>query len=256
MITILSPAKTLDFENRPAVSQTTTPALIDEAAVLNGVLSEYEARDLKQLMKISDSIASLNVRRNAAWSVDAHHNDEETRPALFAFNGDVYRGLAAGELAEDDVTFAQEHLRILSGLYGVLRPLDRMMPYRLEMGSRLSTSRGETLYDFWGTTIADTLRGAIEATGSKVLVNLASQEYFKSVDRDRLGYPVVTPHFKEQRSGGPRVIGVHAKRQRGRMARYIVENRIDTPEVLKAYDLDDYAYSEDLSTDTDWVFLR
>ena len=260
MITVLSPAKTLDFESPVPTTQSTTPQLLDNATELMSTLSGHNASSLSRLMKLSSSLSELNAERNAQWHRDAHvsgaSDSGETRQAILAFTGDVYKGMAAAELTEDELTFAQRHVRILSGLYGVLRPLDLIMPYRLEMGTRLSTAGGNNLYEFWSDRIAAVLADELSEHKNPVVLNLASQEYFKAVAGRLPGTRVVTPVFKEQRSGGPKVIGVHAKRQRGRMTRYIIDNRIDTPEALKEYALDDYYYSERLSSDTDWVFLR
>jgi cytoplasmic iron level regulating protein YaaA (DUF328/UPF0246 family) len=264
VITVLSPAKTLDFESPVHTERATTPQLLDHAAQLMTILSGHDASDLGRLMKLSSSLSELNAERNARWQRDAHmagasgtgddHGD--ARQAILAFTGDVYKGMAPPELSEDALGFAQEHVRILSGLYGVLRPLDLMMPYRLEMGTRFSTSRGKNLYEFWSDRIAGALSHELAGHTNPVVLNLASQEYFKAVDGMLPVTRIVTPVFKEQRAGGPKVIGIHAKRQRGRMTRYIIDNRIDTPEALKGYTLDDYYYADRLSSETEWVFLR
>jgi cytoplasmic iron level regulating protein YaaA (DUF328/UPF0246 family) len=260
VITILSPAKTLDFEAPVPTTQATTPSFLDDATELAEGLAGYDATGLSQLMKLSPSLSDLNVERNARWNRRFHEAPDtetgEARQAIYAFRGAVYQGFAAEELSQDQIGFAQDHLRILSGLYGVLRPLDRIMPYRLEMGTSLETPRGSNLYAFWGERIAGHLRDSLAGAASPVVLNLASQEYFRAVDTDSLGLSVITPVFKEQRKGGPRVIGVHAKRQRGRMARWIVDNGIDRPEAIREYTLDDYFYAPELSGDTEWVFLR
>jgi len=258
VITILSPAKTLDFETPVPTTEATTPAFLDDAAQLADILARYDSAGLSRLMKLSTSLSDLNAERNSRWNRRDHEADGggETRQAIYAFKGGVYQGFAAEDLSPDRVGFAQDHLRILSGLYGVLRPLDRIMPYRLEMGTSLETPRGSNLYAFWGERIAGLLRDSLAGTASPVVLNLASQEYFRAVDTDSLGLSVITPLFKEQRKGGPRVIGVHAKRQRGRMARWIVDNGIDRPEAIREYTLDDYFYAPELSGDTEWVFLR
>lgn len=264
MITVLSPAKTLDFESPVPATPATTPQLLDTAAELMATLSSHTASDLGKLMKLSSSLSELNAGRNARWQRDTHTGGAsgtvddrgDARQAMLAFTGDVYKGMAATELSEADLTFAQEHVRILSGLYGVLRPLDLIMPYRLEMGTRLATSRGNNLYEFWGDRIAGTLVRELAEHKNPVILNLASQEYFKGVSGMLPDTPVITPVFKEQRSGGAKVIGIHAKRQRGRMTRYIIDHRIDTPDALKEYALDDYYYADRLSSETEWVFLR
>ena len=286
MITILSPAKTLDFDSPRPTVRAGAPRLLDDSADLIAHLREYDAAALSRLMKLSDSLSRLNVDRNRTWTVAAHaaegaggagsrgnegsHRLEdapveagsptetegpvEAGQALFAFKGEVYRGFAADDMGTEEIDFAQEHLRILSGLYGVLRPLDLILPHRLEMGTRLPTDRGATLYDYWGRRLTETVLR--DAGRDAVIVNLASKEYFKAVRDLGDSARVVTPVFKEQRRDGPKVVGVHAKYQRGRMARYITYNRIDTPEALVEYDLDGYTYAPELSGDEEWVFLR
>ncbi|MFA7566389.1 MAG: peroxide stress protein YaaA [Alkalispirochaeta sp.] len=271
MITVLSPAKTLDFESPVPTDRSTVPALLDHASEVMESLKQLGPSELGKLMKISDSLSTLNAQRNKRWKKSRHtphtphtpHTQEEARQSLFAFSGDVYNGLDASTLNTEAITFAQDHLRILSGLYGYLRPLDLIMPHRLEMGTRLTTEHGSTLYDYWGTTITDTVSRELADAKNPILLNLASQEYFKAIKSRRLtgnlgtrGYTVITPLFKDQRKNGPRVIGAYAKQQRGRMARFILENAVDTVEPLKAYNADGYAYAPDLSTPTEWVFLR
>ncbi|MFW6229176.1 MAG: peroxide stress protein YaaA [Alkalispirochaeta sp.] len=260
MITILAPAKTLDFDSPVPTAGSTIPAFLDDAEQIVELLRGYDAAALSELMKLSPSLSDLNAERNTRWSRQVHETDDagrsESRQAIHAFKGGVYQGFAAEELSQDRIGFAQDHLRILSGLYGVLRPLDRIMPYRLEMATSLENPRGANLYAFWGSRIARHLKDSLVGSASPVIINLASQEYFRAVDTKHLGVPVITPVFKEQRTGGLRVIGVHAKRQRGRMARWIVENGIDRPEAIREYALDGYSYAPERSTEEEWAFLR
>lgn len=256
MIAVLSPAKTLDFESSTAVDTFTQPVFLSEAGELAATGAQLSADELGQLMSINGDLAQLNAQRFDSWRQSKHDTPGEARQALLAFRGEVYRGLDADTLTIDAIAFAQDHLRILSGLYGVLRPLDLMLPYRLEMGSRLANSRGANLYDFWGTRIAARLQEELSQQNGTALVNLASQEYLKAVPFGELSYPVITPVFKDQKGSQPRTIGVYAKRQRGRMARYIAEHRITDPEALKAYEDDGYRFRPDLSDEQTWTFLR
>lgn len=252
MLMVISPAKSLDFTAPKDVLPLTTPALKPQIAELAKVTRKLTAPDLKRLMHISDALAKLNRERFQAFDSEL----EDGLQAIIAFNGDVYAGLAARELDRPALEWAQDHLRILSGLYGVLRPFDALQPYRLEMGSRLKTKRGANLYDFWGETIAQTLNAAAEGHADPTLVNLASQEYFGAVDAKALKLPVITCHFKEEKAGLLKVLGFFAKKARGRMARYVIDNRIEQSKALKAFDLDGYRFRPELSTDTDWVFAR
>lgn len=261
MIAILSPAKTLDFESPPPATRHTMPRFLHHSAEIMGVLQGYITEELGRLMKLKRNLAELNSERNSRWAADLHGDPGEARHAIFAFRGEVYRGLDADTLDDEDLAFAQDHLRILSGLYGVLRPLDAILPYRLEMGTPLKTDRGDNLYQFWGTTLAEDL-----SSSTDTVINLASQEYFKALSTQSLAaqalstqplsVPVITPVFREQTARGPRVIAVYAKRQRGRMARYIVDRRITSPEALREYDLDGYSFDQASSTEREWVFLR
>lgn len=251
MLMILSPAKAMKFDEGPAAALT-TPELKGDIAELANTTSRLKARDLKRLMKISDDLASLNQARFEAFDPEC----EEGLQAAFAFNGDVYQGLGARDLDRKSLDWAQKHLRILSGLYGVLRPLDAVQPYRLEMGTRLKTERGPNLYAFWKDRIAPTLDAAIEGHRDPRVINLASQEYFGAVDQAALKAPVITCHFREERDGEMRIISFFAKRARGAMARYAIDNRIDRAEKLKSFDRDGYAFRPELSSETDWTFVR
>jgi uncharacterized protein len=254
VITVLSPAKTLDFESPLPTDRHSVPAFMDHADGLMQILKGCSPLDLANLMNLSDSLSTLNVRRNSHWS--RNHVPGEARQAIFAFQGDVYKGLEAETLGDGEIEWAQSHLRILSGLYGYLRPLDLVMPHRLEMGTSLASSGGSNLYEYWNGTITEAVAAELEHQEAPVLINLASQEYFRAIRHVEKTHRVITPAFKEHRPGGPRVIGVHAKKQRGRMARHIINNRIDTPEPLKEYSLDGYSYAPDLSTESEWVFVR
>ena len=254
MIIVLSPAKTLDFTTPPTVAAYTQPALLAQSQVLIERLRELSPVDLGQLMSISDQLAVLNATRYAEWTLP--FSPGNAKQALLAFKGDVYEGLDAASLAPADFEFAQGHLRILSGLYGLLRPLDLMQPYRLEMGTRLSNPRGKDLYAFWGDRVADALNEALRETGSTALVNLASEEYFKSVKPRMLAVPVVQPVFEDWSAGKFKVVSFYAKRARGLMARFAVVRRITSAEGLKAFAGEGYSYSAEASNEKHWVFRR
>jgi cytoplasmic iron level regulating protein YaaA (DUF328/UPF0246 family) len=254
MLTVISPAKTLDFDSPPVTDAHTQPAHLTQSRKLVRRLRELSAADLSRLMKISDDLAQLNRDRYQHWKTP--FRPENARQALFAFKGDVYIGLDAGSMRPDDLEFAQDHLRILSGLYGLLRPLDLMQPYRLEMGTRLDTDQGSNLYQFWGDRITRSLNQELQQTSSATLVNLASGEYFKSVKPSLLKADIVTPAFREFRDGEYKFIQFFAKKARGLMARYLVDQRIDEPEGLKDFDYEGYKYNASLSTAKDWVFTR
>ncbi|MDB5908047.1 MAG: peroxide stress protein YaaA [Massilia sp.] len=253
MLIVLSPAKSLDFETRPTTKLTSTPAMLDRSSALIDVLRGYSPGQLADLMELSDSLAALNVARYATWSVEPKH----ARQAIMAFNGDVYHGFDARSLKPKQLAYAQQHVRILSGLYGVLRPLDLIHPHRLEMGTRLPMPEGsKDLYGFWGDAVTERLNEAIEANGAEVLVNLASEEYFKSVRPKLLPVPMVTPVFEEWKNGKYKIISFFAKRARGMMARYAAEKGIADVEKLKKFKVDGYAFSKKDSTETSWVFRR
>ncbi|PTS88550.1 MULTISPECIES: peroxide stress protein YaaA [unclassified Caulobacter] len=252
MLMVISPAKSLDFTAPEQVLPLTTPELKGRIAELAKVTHKLTVADLRRLMHISEKLAVLNRERFQHFDPEV----EEGLQAVIAFNGDVYAGLAARELDRPALDWAQDHLRILSGLYGVLRPLDAMQPYRLEMGTRLKTKRGANLYDFWGETIAKTLNAAAEGHADPALINLASQEYFGAVDARALKLPVITCHFKEEKAGALKVLGFFAKKARGRMARFIIDNRLERSGDMKSFDLDGYRFRPELSTGSDWVFAR
>ena len=255
MLLLLSPAKSLDYESPlPAGLKHTLPPFIAQSAELIDLLRLQTPQSLAELMGLSDKLAALNVARYAAWS--PKFTAQNARQALFAFNGDVYEGLQAGTLSAPDIAWAQDHLAMLSGLYGVLRPLDRMQPYRLEMGTALANARGANLYQFWGSRIAEYLDAELEGRRTQVIVNLASQEYFKAVDRKALRARVVECQFEDYKNGKYKIISFFAKRARGLMARYAIAHRIDTPAKLQAFDVDGYAFAPAQSTPDRMVFRR
>jgi cytoplasmic iron level regulating protein YaaA (DUF328/UPF0246 family) len=253
MLMVISPAKSLDFTPLGPHVPATAPAMAGDIAELAKVTRRLTRADLRRLMDISDTLALLNHERFQAFDPES----EDGVQAAMAFDGDVYDGLQARTLDKAGLVFAQRHLRILSGLYGLLRPLDVIQPYRLEMGTRLKTRRGASLYDFWGPHIARALDEAADGAGEPVLVNLASQEYFGAVDRKALKLPVVNCHFRELKGEEPaKVISFYAKKARGLMARFAIDHRIDRAEGLRAFTVAGYAFDEVDSTAEDWVFTR
>jgi hypothetical protein len=254
MLALISPAKKLDFESDWSVDGATQPCLLDEAEELVDVLKGLSQADLQRLMKLSDKLGDLNHKRYQRFSTP--FNQTNARPAVTAFRGDTYVGLDADSLSKDDLGYAQDHLCILSGLYGILRPLDLMQAYRLEMGTKLTNPRGEDLYDFWGDLLTKTCNDAVKSHKDKTIISLASNEYIKSVKKDGLDGAFVTCHFKELKDGKPKVIGLFAKRARGMMARYMVQNRIDTVDGLKGFEEDGYVFQDSLSDAENYVFLR
>lgn len=254
MLVVVSPAKNLDFETGVPVDKNTQPTLLNDTERLMEVCRTLSPADLSSLMKISDKLATLNANRFAEFTTP--FTAENARQAMYAFNGDVYTGLDAYTLNDDAVAYAQTHLRILSGLYGLLRPLDLMQPYRLEMGTKLSNPEGKDLYAFWGTKITEALNEAMASQGDNILVNLASNEYFKAVKKNTLDGMIITPTFKDCKNGQYKIISFFAKKARGLMARYIIENKVSDVAGLKAFDTDGYQYSEEQSSATELVFLR
>ena len=255
MLILLSPAKSLDYDTPlPGGLAHTLPPFIDESTQLIEVLRQKSPQDIASLMKISDPLAALNVARYEAWTPTfSAHN---ARQALLAFNGDVYEGLDARTLAAADLDWAQEHLAILSGLYGVLRPLDWMQPYRLEMGTRLATALGSTLYQFWGSRIAQHLNTRLQGDAEPVVLNLASQEYFKSVDRKVLRARVAECVFEDWRGGRYKIVSFHAKRARGLMARHAIRQRATQLRQLERFDAEGYSFVPAASEPDRLVFRR
>ncbi|WP_396621395.1 peroxide stress protein YaaA [Marinobacter sp. W-8] len=253
MLMIISPAKTLDYESPLATETHTQPDFLDDACELIDQLKELEPHQVSNLMSISDKLGQLNAERFQSWHTP--FTLDNARQAVLAFKGDVYTGLDAESFSSEDFSFAQKHLRILSGLYGLLKPLDLMQPYRLEMGTRFENTRGKDLYAFWGSKITDALNQLL-ASDDKVLVNLASNEYFKSVQKKHLDARLVTPQFKDWKNGQYKMISFYAKKARGLMCRYAIQNRITQADDLKGFNLDGYYFSEDQSDNNNWVFLR
>lgn len=253
MLMIISPAKTLDYESPLATETHTQPDFLDDACELIDQLKELEPHQVSNLMSISDKLGQLSAERFQSWHTP--FTPDNARQAVLAFKGDVYTGLDAESFSSEDFSFAQKHLRILSGLYGLLKPLDLMQPYRLEMGTRFENTRGKDLYAFWGSKITDALNQLL-ASDDKVLVNLASNEYFKSVQKKHLDARLVTPQFKDWKNGQYKMISFYAKKARGLMCRYAIQNRITQADDLKGFNLDGYYFSEDQSDNNNWVFLR
>jgi uncharacterized protein len=254
MLLVVSPAKNLDYESPLVTDKYSQPELLSHSQLLIEQCVKLSPAEISSLMGISDKLAGLNAARFGQWSQPFTH--ENARPAMLAFNGDVYTGLDAKSLTDSDFEFAQQHMRILSGLYGLLKPLDLMQAYRLEMGTKLNNDRGTNLYQFWGDIITEKLNQAIAQQGDNILVNLASNEYFKSVKKKSLNAELITPSFKDWKNGQYKMISFFAKKARGLMARYIIENKIDSLEALKGFSEAGYSYSDEFSKGNDWVFTR
>jgi len=254
MLTVISPAKTLDFETPAITKEFSQPALLEYSSQLNQYLRHLSSEDLSKLMTVSSNIGDLNADRNQRWETPfTLHNAKQ---AIFAFKGDVYIGLDANTMNSEDLNFAQGHLRMLSGLYGVLRPLDLMQAYRLEMGTRLATEAGTNLYQFWDTRITDRLNDELAEIEGDTLVNLASNEYFKAVKLKSFKGRIVTPLFKEYHKGTLKIISFYAKKARGLMARYIIDNQINDVNQIKHFDRESYRYDSSLSNENEWIFTR
>ncbi|NIC08000.1 peroxide stress protein YaaA [Billgrantia bachuensis] len=254
MLSVISPAKTLDFETPATTAIHSQPDFLTHSQRLITILRDYSPQQLSALMGISDKLAGLNAARFAEWRPP--FTPDNAKPAAQAFQGDVYMGLEAATFSDDDNAFAQRHLRILSGLYGLLRPLDLIQPYRLEMGTRLPNPAGKDLYAFWQDSLTEALDRAIAESGSKVLVNLASNEYFKAVDAKRLDARVITPIFKDEKNGTYKIISFYAKKARGLMAAWMIQQRLDDPERLKEFDVAGYSFDPAMSEGDTLVFTR
>ena len=254
MLAVLSPAKKLDMEKPAPISDYSQPEFMTETEELVAVLRHMSREELGGLMKLSDKLTELNYDRYRRF--DAPFTLSNAKQAAYAFQGDTYVGFDAESLSTEDMIYAQDHVRVLSGLYGLLRPLDLMHAYRLEMGTPLKNPKGKNLYNFWGDKLTAALKETVKDDQNPVVINLASHEYSKALAPEKLGGGMITPHFKEMKEDGPKVIGLYAKRARGAMARYMVENRIENPEDLKDFDIDGYQFQPKASNDTDWVFLR
>ena len=254
MLALISPAKKLDAEKEPPLGDFTMPQLLDNSEELVGTVKGLGKSQLKALMNLSDALTELNHARYERYSTP--FSPLNAKQAVFMFRGDTYVGLDADTLSKDDLTYAQNHLGILSGLYGMLRPLDLIQPYRLEMGSKLPTQRGKDLYDFWGSQLTDACNEVTASHENRTVVSLASKEYIGAIQPQDLAGPFVTCHFKEIRDGVPKTIGFVAKKARGRMARFMVQNRVETEDDLKGFGEDGYAFEPGLSNDEDLVFVR
>lgn len=253
MLLVISPAKNLDFET-PAVTQTASqPRYLAESKQLIKQLKQFSVQDIASLMSLSDKLAGLNLGRYQTWSTP--FNADNAKQAVLAFNGDVYTGLDAATLDEAGFEFAQQHLRILSGLYGVLKPLDYMQPYRLEMGTKLANTKGKDLYAFWGDALKQSLE-AEPALADGILINLASNEYFKAVNAKQLNVRIITPVFKDAKNGQYKMISFYAKKARGLMSRYIIDHKITKPDAIKNFNSEGYYFSAEQSKGDEWVFLR
>lgn len=251
MLIVISPAKTLDFETKPTTSSHSQPRFITQSKTLINELRKLDVVQIAELMALSDKLAALNAARYESWQPE--FSLDNAKQALLAFKGDVYTGLDAETMNDADMDYAQQHLRILSGLYGVLKPLDLMQPYRLEMGTKLENAKGKDLYQFWG----DDIKASIEADlDDGVLINLASNEYFKSVQAKKLNARIITPVFKDQKNGQYKMISFYAKKARGLMSRYIIDNKLTESEAIKQFDYEGYYFSETASNEDEWVFLR
>jgi len=254
MLLVVSPAKKLDFESPLSTDKFSQPTMLEQSQLLINDCVKLSPDQIATLMKLSDKLAGLNAARFGEWSTP--FNQDNARQAILSFNGDVYSGLDAQTFSGEDFNFAQQHLRILSGLYGLLRPLDLMQAYRLEMGCKLGNIRGENLYQFWGEIITNELNKSLSEQGDEVLINLASTEYFKSVKKKTLNATIITPVFKDWKNGQYKIISFFAKKARGLMARYIIQNKLTSVEQLKGFDLAGYQYDEGMSKGNDWVFTR
>jgi len=254
MLSLVSPAKKLDFEFDNPSTPHTQPDFLEQAEKLVRSAKKLSRTQLAQTMNLSDSLADLNYRRFRDFTTPFDLSN--AKQAALVFNGDTYVGLDAASLTEHDFSFAQDHLRILSGLYGLLRPLDLIQPYRLEMGARFRPERKTSLYDFWDGQITDAINHCLAEHTDRTVINCASNEYFKAVKTNTLTGTVITPVFKEVKDGEARTLGMFAKRARGMMARFIVQNRIDRPEGIKDFSSDGYGFRPDISNQAQWVFTR
>ena len=253
MVTLISPSKTLNFDDNNSCNLNTDCRLINHTSELHKILVNFSINDLKDLMNVSDKIAELNYNRFKHWEEPS--KSDSSKQAIYAFKGDVYSGLDAESILENKFDFLQENLRIISGFYGLLRPFDKILPYRLEMSTKLSNSRGKNLYEFWGNNITNLLNNDIEDENSYV-VNLASNEYFKSIKKNKLKNEIITPIFKEFKNGTYKTIAIYAKKARGLMSRFIIDNKIQKPENLKSFNLERYSFDDNLSDDYNYVFTR
>lgn len=252
---LISPAKSLDFDNKALTEEFSQPQFLKSSEQLMKKLKKKSNKDLKALMKISDSLAALNVERNKNWKTP--FDIDNAKQALYCFTGEVYRGIDVNSMDENDLNYTQDHLRILSGLYGILKPLDLIQPYRLEMGTKLQVEKDvNNLYQFWNESITEHLNKELKNSNEKTIVNLASNEYYKVIKEKLLNAQVITPVFKDFKNGEYKVIMTYAKFARGLMTRYIIKNKIDSPEKIKLFDMEGYSYDDNLSDGNNWVFTR
>lgn len=249
---IISPAKTLDFETVPKFADHTLPTYLDDSCELMDQLKLLDPTDLSSLMKISEKLGNLNYDRNQSWQTP--FTPENSKQCIYAFKGDVYTGLDAEDLDKKDIQFAQKHLKILSGLYGLLKPLDLIQPYRLEMRTRFANDKGDNLYQFWGDKITKAINKDLE--NNPVLINLASIEYSKVLQMKDINAEIITPVFKDKKNGTYKLISFYAKKARGLMSRFIIANKINKPQQIKEFDLAGYQFNQSLTKDNDWVFTR
>lgn len=254
MITIISPAKTLDFNKMAITHEYSEPIFKEETSQLIGELKRYSLQEIEELMSISHKLAELNYKRYKQWNKE--HSIENSKQAILAYSGDVYHGMKAEDFNEEQLKFSQQHVRIISGLYGVLRPLDLIQPYRLEMSIKLKNPKGVDLYSFWREKITDFFNKEIGEHKDNTLINLASNEYFSAIDKNKFKGKIITPIFKEYKNGNYKIIRIYAKKARGAMAKYIVENEINSPEHIKNFNQYGYKYNEESSTDSEWIFVR
>lgn len=254
MLIIISPAKTLDFETKSKISTYTIPDFLSKSETLIKELQKLSSKELSRLMKISPNLAQLNYERNMVWNVK--FTTDNAKQALLAFTGEVFRGIDASGLSNQELEASQSYLRILSGLYGLLRPLDLILPYRLEMGTKLRNPKGNNLYKFWGNLLTERINETMTELDKKTLVNLASNEYYKAVNSKQIKARIITPAFKEEKNGEYKTIAVYAKKARGLMTRFIIQNQLSKPDDLKAFDVAGYAYDESMSNEKEFVFIR
>lgn len=254
MISVLSPAKSMNEHPESLDYAYTQPRFLDDSEKLAKKMKRYSRKGLMDLMKISQDLAEVNRQRFDEWNVE--HNPDVASPSIYTFTGEVYQGFNAATLSEKNLDFAVDHIRTLSGLYGLLRPSDLIRPYRLEMGKSVAVGRTKNLYQFWGSKIAEAINRDAADHSEKALINLASNEYFKAVDQKSLEMPIYNMHFKDLKNGEYKMIQFYGKRARGLMARFIVDNEIDRVEDLKAFNYENYGYNAKLSNDRDWVFTR
>lgn len=254
MLLVISPAKNLDETSELPKVRATQPTLLDDSQELIDALKKLAPQDVSTLMKLSDKLGALNYERFQSWTQP--FNKDNARPAALTFNGDVYQGLDAASFSKEDFAFAQQHLRILSGLYGLLKPLDLIQPYRLEMGTKFVNARGKHLYDFWGDILTKALNTQLKKLGADTVVNLASNEYFKAIKPKQLNAEIIEPVFKDYKNGEYKIISFYAKKARGLMSAYSIKNKLTQPEALKAFDVEGYAFNEAMTQGSKWVFTR